>query len=201
MPKPNGLRVVWLEAFVAVADNGTQAAAARELDLDQATVSRYVGALEVWLGKLLLDPALPGQLFPDGEDFLITAIEVLLLLKEARGANCDKFGQLRIEWLEAFVALAENRKQAAAAAILGVDQPEISRHIKSVSAWLGERLVEKNGRRNLSVAGERFLLVAQNVLRLLNEAKALQSPLQPITRYGPATPTKFMKVPDRRDGA
>lgn len=201
MPKSAGLRIVWLEAFVAVADGTTQEAAARELDFDQTTVSRHVGALEVWLGKVLVDPSAPGQLSIDGQNFVITAIEVLMLLRNARDPQENMFGQLRLEWLEAFVALAETRKQAAAAAHLGIDQPTVSRHIKSLSAWLGEERAGAKRQRHLSPAGERFLPVAREVLRALNEARAPIHIPPPPERYGPATPTKFMRIPGRRDGA
>lgn len=201
MPKSDGLRIVWLEAFVAVADGTTQEAAAKELDLDQATVSRYVSALEVWLGKVLVDPSVPRQLWFDGEDFLMTAIEVLTLLREARDGKWEEFGQLRIEWLEAFVALADTGKQDAVAAQLGVNQPVISRHLKSLSAWVGHPLVNRKGGRVLSPTGERFLPVARDVLKVLTDAKTPEPLAPPSQRFGPGTPTKFMKIPGRRDGA
>ena len=79
-----GLRVSWLQAFVAVVATGKRTAAASELGVDQATVSRHVQSLELWLGRLLFDLGVPARLLPDGEDFLPVAQEVLRLLEEAR---------------------------------------------------------------------------------------------------------------------
>lgn len=201
MPKQASLRMVWLEAFVAVADEGTQGSAAKELGLDQPTVSRYVGGLEGWLRKALLDPAIPGQLTDDGSEFLITAIEVLVTLSQARGVKSDGFGELRFEWLEAFNAFATNEKQAAAAAELHVEQPVVSRHLRKLRDWLGQDdLVDRKMPRRLSPVGARFLPVAQEVLKLLNGARAPLAAEAPLDWSGPATPTKFIKIPGRRDG-
>ena len=48
------LRLVWLEAFLKVAELGTISGAAKALGIDQSTVSRYVIALEKWAGEVLL---------------------------------------------------------------------------------------------------------------------------------------------------
>lgn len=45
------LRLCWLEAFIKVADEENISSAARELGVDQSTVSRYLQSLEKWLGK------------------------------------------------------------------------------------------------------------------------------------------------------
>lgn len=48
------LRLVWLEAFLKVAEFGGISAAADALGVDQSTVSRYMIALEKWAGEVLL---------------------------------------------------------------------------------------------------------------------------------------------------
>lgn len=48
------LRLVWLEAFLKVTDSENISAVARELGVDQSTVSRYIIALEKWAGRPLL---------------------------------------------------------------------------------------------------------------------------------------------------
>lgn len=50
------LRLCWLETFVAVEEAENISEAARELGVDQSTVSRYMQSLEKWLGKKLLEP-------------------------------------------------------------------------------------------------------------------------------------------------
>lgn len=60
------LRLCWLEAFIAVAEAENISEAARSLRIDQSTVSRYMQALEKWVGKKLIevgrisDPQDPG---------------------------------------------------------------------------------------------------------------------------------------------
>lgn len=48
------LRLCWLEAFIEVAEEENISGAARELGIDQSTVSRYLQSLEKWLGKKLI---------------------------------------------------------------------------------------------------------------------------------------------------
>lgn len=76
------VRVAWLEAFVAAA-GGKQAAAASELDVDQATISRHVGDLEMALGtKLFLKGST--KLLPAGVEFKRVAERVLKELNDAK---------------------------------------------------------------------------------------------------------------------
>lgn len=48
------LRLSWLEAFIAVVDNENISEAARELGVNQSTVTRYMQELQGWLGKDLI---------------------------------------------------------------------------------------------------------------------------------------------------
>ena len=52
----DSLRLIWLEAFVQVAESENISEAARELSCDQSTVTRHIQALQKWLGKKLIDP-------------------------------------------------------------------------------------------------------------------------------------------------
>ena len=52
----DSLRLVWLEAFVQVAESENISEAARELSCDQSTVTRHLQALQRWLGKKLIEP-------------------------------------------------------------------------------------------------------------------------------------------------
>jgi DNA-binding MarR family transcriptional regulator len=95
----DSLRLVWLEAFVQVADSENISEAARELSCDQSTVSRYMKALEKWSGKKLIvpsvvsDPENPGvnvKITTAGDEFYDLAkamIEKLTSFRteEARG--------------------------------------------------------------------------------------------------------------------
>lgn len=86
MPKFDGLSVVWLEAFVRVAESGKRTAAAAEMKISQGTVTKYVQKLERWLGgrMLLSDNSVPARLLPGGEEFLPVAKQILQMLDEAR---------------------------------------------------------------------------------------------------------------------
>lgn len=52
----DSLRICWLEAFIAVEQEEDISAAARALGVNQSTVSRYMQALENWLGEKLIKP-------------------------------------------------------------------------------------------------------------------------------------------------
>jgi len=85
MAKFEGLNVVWLEAFVRVAASGKRTAAAEEMQVHQATVTKHIQKLERWLGgQMLMDDRVPARLLPDGERFLPVAGQILDLLDKAR---------------------------------------------------------------------------------------------------------------------
>ncbi len=50
------LRLCWLEAFKAVVEKENISEAARELSIDQSTVTRYMQELQRWTGKGLIEP-------------------------------------------------------------------------------------------------------------------------------------------------
>ncbi len=103
------------------------------------------------------------------------------------------FGNLRIAWLEAFVAVVDSGKQTAAAAELGVRQDTISRHVKSLEEWLGRVLVTSTVPVRLSEDGDAFLLKAREILRLLREAQSLGQVSAPPP--APAISARDIKVP------
>lgn len=79
------MRLVWLEAFVEVAESRKRTAAAARLGITQGTVTKHVQHLERWLEKVLvIDGTAPARLAPDGEKFLPIAKQILDLLDEAR---------------------------------------------------------------------------------------------------------------------
>ena len=89
----DSLRLCWLEAFLAVAEEENISEAANVLDLDQSTVSRYMQALEKWLGKKLILPGAINDpedarvsvgLTEDGRDFREIAQRVCSELLEFR---------------------------------------------------------------------------------------------------------------------
>lgn len=102
---------------------------------------------------------------------------------------------LRLAWLRTFLAIADRKNQAAAAADLGVNQATVSRHIENLELALGCKLVQM-GPVKVLPAGHTFRPVAEQVIRALEDAKTSLAP--PPPRYGPPSPTKFIRVPDKR---
>lgn len=89
-----GLRVVWLEAFVRCAQARTRAAVAAQMGIDQATVTKHIQKLELWLARgrfrpLFHDNVWPVHLTEEGKEFLPQALMVLELLRRARIAPVE----------------------------------------------------------------------------------------------------------------
>lgn len=89
----DSLRLVWLEAFVQVAESENISEAARELSCDQSTVTRQLQSLQKWLGKKLIEPGKisdyenPGVnigLTKDGREFRELAVDVIGKLTDFR---------------------------------------------------------------------------------------------------------------------
>ena len=78
------MKLIWLEAFVAVAERESFTDAAKTMGKDQGLVSRYVANLRLWLGKNLIESYSPVKLTPEGEAFLPVARQVLSLLSAAQ---------------------------------------------------------------------------------------------------------------------
>lgn len=83
------MRLSWLEAFVRTARSKKRTAAAAEMGVSQATVTKHIQKLERWLSgglyrPLVADNVWPVQLTEAGEDFLPVAEQILDLLRTAR---------------------------------------------------------------------------------------------------------------------
>lgn len=85
------IRVVCLEAFLAVSTFRSFTAAAAELGCDQSTISRLVDELERWLAMVLFETRDPPRLGSQGEAFLPKAKEIIRLLKECRPPSAPPF--------------------------------------------------------------------------------------------------------------
>lgn len=91
MAKFGELRLVWLEAFVQVADDRKRTAAAKAMEIHQGTVTKHIQKLEQWLGggnpapnrRMLLFDEASGTLTAGGERLLPIARQILQLAKEA----------------------------------------------------------------------------------------------------------------------
>ena len=78
------LRLIQLEAFLAVAAEGSYSAGARLIGIDQSSATRYVQQLEVWLKKPLLTDDTPFALTAQGDAFVEVALSVVRQLQDFR---------------------------------------------------------------------------------------------------------------------
>ena len=112
-----------------------------------------------------------------------------------------KFGALRLSWLETFVVASRSENRSVAAKKLGITQGAVTKHIQNLERWSQKILVYHDSvPMKLTEQGEAFVPVADNIVGVLAEARILPSAAQPLTRCGPPTPTRFMKIPGRRGG-
>lgn len=73
---------MWLEAFVAAVELRSFAEAARVLDCDQSTISRYMTKLERWVGSPLFVRRETAHINADGSNLLNRAKIALLALHD-----------------------------------------------------------------------------------------------------------------------
>lgn len=91
----------WLHDFLAVAETGNFTKAAEQRNSSQAAFSRRLQALEVWVGKALIDRSFyPTRLTAEGEQFRAYATEIVRSLTDARaeiaGGGAAKADHIRI---------------------------------------------------------------------------------------------------------
>jgi DNA-binding transcriptional LysR family regulator len=75
-------------------------------------------------------------------------------------------------WLEDFLSLVDTRNFSRSAQARYTTQPAFSRRIKSLEEWVGAQLFNRTSQPvTLTLAGERFRLVAEDVLRRLLQGR------------------------------
>lgn len=84
------VRLAWIEAFLMVAECESQSEAARRLECNQSTISRYMRELQSWLRRPLFDSIEPLRLSADGKRFRDTAKTVVELLEASRAPKRRK---------------------------------------------------------------------------------------------------------------
>lgn len=78
---------------------------------------------------------------------------------------------MELKWLEDFLALCKFGNFRISSEQRFVSQPAFSRRIKSLEAWLGARLIDRTTHPiQLTVAGEAFKPVAQEIVRLAKQS-------------------------------
>lgn len=80
----NGLKIVWLETFLAVAEHQDFQAAAEALDCNRSTVSRHINELHTWLGANPISAHSPVRLSVAGAKFHPVAKQVVDPLNGSR---------------------------------------------------------------------------------------------------------------------
>lgn len=89
-----------------------------------------------------------------------------------KAAGDEPCGGFRLQWLDTFVRLARTRNQPTVAREIGGSQATVSRQVAALERWLGRVLVSGAAPVRLTDDGERFALVAADVLARLDAAKA-----------------------------
>jgi DNA-binding transcriptional LysR family regulator len=88
-----------------------------------------------------------------------------------------------LAWIRSFLALAQTRNFAKAAARTNVTQPAFSRRIRALETWVGADLIDRSTYpTTLTPAGERFLSVADDIDQKLGEVRAEIAEAAPATR-------------------
>lgn len=79
---------------------------------------------------------------------------------------------MEIKWLEDFVTLAQTSSFSRAAEMRHVTQPAFSRRIKQLETWMGVPLISRASMPpELTLAGRRFLPIAQDTIRTFHSAR------------------------------
>lgn len=113
-----------------------------------------------------------------------TILENEIELEEAAANERPKFGDLRIELLQTFLMVAEEKKQASAAYRLRKSQPNVSQDLTSLKLWLGsDFLFERRFKGYLMPDAKRLLPIAQKVVALLEEAYNYQPTADEMRAY------------------
>lgn len=94
-----------------------------------------------------------------------------LVRQDQKGAIDRQTGKLL--WMQCFVRAVETGSFSAAARELGIGQPNVSRHIGSLEAHLGIRLLHRTTRQlTLTVEAERYYIEARRALDTIDEAES-----------------------------
>lgn len=132
------VRLVWLEAYLEAADCQNFSEAARNLGIDQSTLSRYLQSLRDWLGRDLFFPFTAG----DGADPSVTVSET------ADGRRFYARAKVMVRALHSFRTDTAKRKEAMTtiselAAKLEAERSRRNRlpvtvmHLAEIEHWLG----------------------------------------------------------------
>jgi DNA-binding MarR family transcriptional regulator len=139
------LRLCWLEAFVAVAEAENISQAARDLGIDQTTVSRQLKSLEKWLGKPLFnvgiahdpeDARVSVGSTEEGLQFFEVAEMVIEALQGAR-SNEARYGAM-FEEVETLVAKLEADLKARKNDVIETIRPNVEEFRRVINGFNSE---------------------------------------------------------------
>jgi len=103
-------------------------------------------------------------------------------------------GDLRLAWLETFLAVVRLKNRSAAGKELGLTQGAVTKQLQSLEDWSRMVLLVPEHPVTLTVQGEAFVQVAEDALKLLTGARMSM----PLEQYGPPKPKisgKYLRVP------
>jgi DNA-binding transcriptional LysR family regulator len=99
---------------------------------------------------------------------------------------------LRLSWLETFVVASRSANRSAAAEKLGITQGAVTKHIQNLERWSQRVLVYHDSvPMKLTEHGEALVSVADNVVKVMAEARKLPEPPEEPKRIS----VKDLRVP------
>ena len=112
----------------------------------------------------LMAPA-TARLTGRGKSFVSRAEKILDLANLSNRTSIN----VSVGWFQSFIAIAENGSYVDAARILGWKRFKVMRGVSELENWLGTQVVFSGDGINLTVAGEKVLPVAREIVQILED--------------------------------
>lgn len=109
--------------------------------------------------------------------------------RETRPYRNVELGELRLAWLETFLAVVRLKNRSNAGKELGLTQGAVTKQLQSLEDWSRMVLLRPEHPVELTKQGEAFVEVAEQVLEILTKARKPAPPEQ----HGPKRPAKFLR--------
>ena len=162
----------WISAFLALAQCGSQTAAARKLGCSQPTVHSNVAALEAWLGFSLGSGHSPYVVTEAGANFIRLAKKITRNMRRQRMNPDEDLSDFSFFWIDTLGILTKYKSQYLLAKYFKYSQSKVSRTIRDIENWLGYSVFERSGKYEITDLGWQFLKSAQSSSMRLHEFRS-----------------------------
>lgn len=157
------IRLGWLQRFSAVARHQSLAAAGKSCGVDPTALSDSIQRLEEALHRLLVAPA-TARLTATGRAFVGPTERILKLSRLSNRASAN----VSIGWFQSLITISENETYSEAARSSGWTRYKIMRGVSELEYWIGDQLVYSGDIVRLTEKGEDILLVAREIVEILD---------------------------------